>query len=91
MQGGEMCGMGYPGLGLVCIRPKGHSPWLYCFAKTEREAKIWGVFMQQDGKDWTDDPMDWPGDLVEPTPKNAAPLGRRAAIEAQKARKNAQI
>ncbi|KKN88824.1 hypothetical protein LCGC14_0244310 [marine sediment metagenome] len=90
MPGGELCSMGYPSLGLGCIRPKGHSQGLDCFAKTEHEGKMWGVFLHQDGNDWTDNPKHWPSDLAEATPKNAASTGRRAAIEAQKARKNAQ-
>lgn len=63
------CGMGYPDLGLPCIRPKDHNPFHDCFALLEKpDGKVWGVYMQQDGKDWVDDPTTFPTDLVISTP-----------------------
>lgn len=63
------CGDGYPSLGMPCVRPKGHSPFVDCFALVETiEGKVWGVYMQQDGKDWIDDKTRFPTDLVVSTP-----------------------
>lgn len=64
------CGMGYPSQGLPCVRPKDHSnPISDCFALLEKpDGKVWGVYMQQDGKEWVDDQTQFPTDLVISTP-----------------------
>ena len=57
----EICGRGYPLLGLPCIRPKDHNPFKDCFAVKGGM----GVYMQQDGKDWVgNNQMNWPNDIV---------------------------
>ena len=62
------CGMGYPDLGLPCIRPKGHG-FQDCFALVEsEEGEVVGCYMQQDGKDWVTDPYDFPTELATSTP-----------------------
>jgi hypothetical protein len=62
------CGMGYPSLGMPCVRPKGHdSPVSTCFALVKHTGAtddVIGVFMTQDSKDWTTDRAQWPTDLV---------------------------
>ncbi len=85
----ETCGMGYPSLGLPCVRPKGHSGIQDCFAITEKDGVPWGVFMRQDSKDWVMDMTLWPKDykasalIVEPAlPKT----DRRGAIAHTKAK-----
>lgn len=64
------CGMGYPDLGLPCIRPKDHNPFHDCFALMEEsdDGRIIGCYMQQDGKDWVTDRSQFPTDLVISTP-----------------------
>lgn len=56
----QKCGMGYPTLGLPCVRPRGHnSPTSICFAVINNQ----GVFMYQDEKVWV--PKDeWPKDAI---------------------------
>ncbi len=82
------CGMGYPSLGLPCVRPKGHdSPVSDCFAMVEElDGTVRGVYMLQDEKIWVDDPRKFPSELVVKHPifkrKKAEPRAdRRAAIE----------
>ena len=89
------CGMGYPSLGLPCVRPKDHlenipkfhsSPVSDCFALVKKDdGTVWGVYMQQDDKAWTDDQTQWPTDIRISTPlfqqKLEEPVpDRRAAI-----------
>ena len=63
------CGMGYPDLGLPCIRLKGHSGFRDCFALVEsEEGEVVGCFMQQDGKQWVTDRSEFPGELATSTP-----------------------
>lgn len=64
------CGMGYPSSGLHCIRPKGHdSPISRCFALVEEtEGNVWGVWMDQDGKTWTQSLTQFPTDIVVSKP-----------------------
>lgn len=72
------CGMGYPSLGLPCIRPKGHSnPISQCFALVEtNDSNVWGVYMDQDSKTWTQALTQFPTDLVV-----SKPLMKREIIE----------
>ena len=58
----QKCGMGYPTMGLPCIRPKGHKDAVSdCFAVKDGQ----GVYMQQDGKDWVGgDRTKWPDDAI---------------------------
>ncbi len=64
------CGMGYPDLGLPCIRPVGHDgPLSDCFALVKNSfGETVGCYMQQDGKDWITDQSQFPTDLVISTP-----------------------
>ena len=89
------CGNGYPSLGLPCMRPKDHNPFIDCFALVEGiDGKVQGVYMQQDGKDLVDDPTLFPTDLVISKPfmkrkmEHALP-DRRAAIAHTKAKAKA--
>ena len=88
-----ICGMGYPSLGLPCIRPAGHaSPLSVCFAVTVQNNELWGVWMYQDGKEWVADSKHWPDDLLlQKAPPGAEPpepkVDRRAAVAATKAKK----
>jgi len=85
----EACGMGYPDLGLPCVRPKDHPGIQDCFALTERDGVTWGVFMRQDSKDWISDVTLWPTDIVISTPIVEPVLpktDRRGAIAHTKAK-----
>lgn len=63
------CGMGYPDLGLPCIRPTGHNSFHDCFALVESpEGEVVGCYMQQDGKDWVTDRSQFPTNIVTSTP-----------------------
>ncbi len=63
------CGMGYPDLGLPCIRSKGHNSFRDCFALVESpEGEIVGCYMQHDGKNWVTDQSEFPDDIVTSTP-----------------------
>ena len=82
--------MGYPSMGLPCIRPHGHQSHSMsdCFAVSTQSGK--GVYMQQDGKDWVGtDRADWPDDvLIKPEEFETDIIipDRRAAIAATKAK-----
>ena len=64
------CGMGYPALGMPCIRPKGHNPLLECFTliKTGDE-EVTGVWMTRDEKQSSTDANEFPTDLVTRIPQ----------------------
>lgn len=62
----QACGMGYPSLGLPCVRPPDHG-FSDCFALKRKDGRLWGVYMQQDGKDWVSDPTQWPDDIADRT------------------------
>ena len=64
------CGMGYPSLGLPCVRPVGHdNPASICFAIVkDTNGDVAGVWMTQDSKEWVTDISQFPKDLVISTP-----------------------
>ncbi len=64
------CGMGYPTLGLPCVRRRGHdSPVSICFAIVKNtDGDVAGVWMTQDSKEWVTDISQFPKDLVISTP-----------------------
>jgi hypothetical protein len=64
------CGMGYPSLGMPCVRRRGHdSPVSICFAVVKNtNGDVAGVWMTQDSKEWVSDQSQWPTDLVISTP-----------------------
>ncbi len=64
------CGMGYPSLGLPCVRPAGHgNPVSICFAIVkDTNGDVAGVWMTQDSKEWVTDVSQFPTDLVISTP-----------------------
>ena len=94
------CGMGYPSMGLPCIRPKGHNPFNHCFALVEEtDGEVWGVYMMQDDMNWVSSPTQFPNDIVVSKPlvkriKRKTPLDpngnpipdRRGAIAHTKAK-----
>ncbi len=64
------CGMGYPRLGMPCVRPKGHdNPVSICFAIVKNtNGDVAGIWMTQDSKEWVTDVAQWPTDIVISTP-----------------------
>lgn len=64
------CGLGYPALGMPCVRPAGHdNPVSICFAIVKNtNGEVAGIWMTQDSKEWVTDQSQWPKDLVISTP-----------------------
>jgi hypothetical protein len=56
------CGMGYPGLGLPCLRRRGHSSFVSpCFSVRGGR----GFWLYQDGRDSAGPEDRWPDDIWE--------------------------
>lgn len=72
----EACGMGYPALGLSCVRRKGHHSAVYpCFGIRKGQ----GFLLWQDRKEAVPPRSDWPKGLVLPsTPAAPFPAVVRA-------------